>query len=394
MERVTPGSTTQVETSEEMFDRHMKRRGGRFNREPVDPAYFTDMMFQAERKLAEQFLLMARKLGSDIHFDFVQNNLLNAVAFSDSQTGREFIGMNAATVFMLRQIFYVLLCQPTILPQVGDPSKEIQSEGPFLAATELELGENEFRFPNDDQRAIFATTLAQLSFWHLIAHEHAHHSHGHVSFLNSRLGEQFLFEINESASPSDPDYILMRQTLEYDADCAAVQQSLRTVLETSKGHASGALDGRWDNAYAGQEIGLYSWGFAITILFRLMGRDERFDQDIKSAYHPPPQMRQAISLITANHVLGVWGYKELQERFTLICYKAQLDAEDGFAAITGIPRNKDLLRKTFDNLALESTSYLATLNQKWADLYPELRRHARVSIHDPSTDGDLGAPSV
>ena len=86
-----------TETPQQTFDRLMKHKGGRFNTEPVDPAFFTDMMFEAERTLAVQFLTsMKEKAASDIHFDYVQSNDLNAVAFIDPANGREFIGVSHA----------------------------------------------------------------------------------------------------------------------------------------------------------------------------------------------------------------------------------------------------------------------------------------------------------
>jgi hypothetical protein len=64
-----------------------------------------------------------RKMPS-IHFDFIDEATVNAIACFDPESGVGFIGFNVGTIFLAYDLFYRMLSHPQIISQLGNSTVE------------------------------------------------------------------------------------------------------------------------------------------------------------------------------------------------------------------------------------------------------------------------------
>ena len=151
-----------------------------------------------------------------IHFDWIENEEINACAFP--HRGKYFIGVNAGTSVYFHSLFSRLLSHPRILPHIGNAANEDESRVP---PTPLRIGKGELVasnflpvIPKDPDRRYVYEYLNRTAFKFLIGHEITHLIHGHIAYIEDRLGHRGIRELGWKKG--DPQPPLLRQTLEMD----------------------------------------------------------------------------------------------------------------------------------------------------------------------------------
>ncbi len=122
-EAVSPMEDAEQPQDAEIFRRETVALGCPFRRDlapaPVKAGY------DAVAERARDLIACARRAVDGlppIHFDFILNPTINAVAFRASN--RYFIGINTGTLFMLRMVISRMLSDPRAFPSIGDPSRK------------------------------------------------------------------------------------------------------------------------------------------------------------------------------------------------------------------------------------------------------------------------------
>lgn len=163
------------------------------------------------------------------HFDLVANEHLNAAATRQGST--YLIGLNVGTIMNLEAFFSLLLSHPRVLPEIGQPSREVPWIA-SLAACDWRLpwasaltgatlrGQPPESFPIDGVRKVYAHRLAILATDFVFFHELGHLANGHLEYLEAEGKPVGMKELaHGDLSLKDA---LDQQALEINADSHAV----------------------------------------------------------------------------------------------------------------------------------------------------------------------------
>ena len=271
----------------EIFRRETAALGGPIPRDslpaPVKAAY--DEV--AER--AEDLIACARGALDrlpPIHFDFIHNAAINAVAFRAD--GRYFIGINTGTLFMLRMVIGRMLADPRAFPSIGDPSEEVGDLKPmqdYRPNADAILRTNRLLKPRNAIRRAYADALEEQALMFFIGHEIAHISRGHVDYLLETRRTPQLSEFGAK----DETLRLERQSLELDADRCSVQSRIGSLWVTQQ--QPNYTGPPWAPGDNGPRHLMRLWSVALSILFQLFG-DVRFSgSELSEANYPPLPIR-------------------------------------------------------------------------------------------------------
>jgi hypothetical protein len=210
----------------ETFERIVvaKRYGFRFDTNTLRPEQGVRTTLQRCKRNAEKWFQAVReqhcpRMGP-VHFDYVENTNVNAVAFEAD--GHEFVGIWIGTVLTIHIFLGCLLANQHLLPSIGAVSEEVEFEPEGSDVAWLT------RIPKDPARRSYAHLLSEIAVEFLFRHELAHLMNGHVRLLNKWTGTNFLVEFDEHRCQAISN--LGWQTLEMDADSFAVGQGIATVL--------------------------------------------------------------------------------------------------------------------------------------------------------------------
>ncbi|MFH2066494.1 MAG: hypothetical protein ABIK15_14945 [Pseudomonadota bacterium] len=324
----------------EIFDREMKALGGRFQLSHNFPQYqmYKDIADNLIRTVIE---IPTTKKMIPVQFDWICNPKINAVAFIKKY---HFIGVTEGALLILIDIFSRMFAHPEILPQIGN--SKVESLPPLLnkiPSDVRELNENgayKLYLPIDPVRRSYSKILINIAFNFLIAHEMAHLRNGHVDLIRSLSS----YSIIEEISGKTPNNIssLTYQTLEMDADCSAVSISLSYAVSFQKEkklnslipNVKDVLGIALNCAFGSPHNLLYTFGFALNVLFRLFGEDY-WDMDKISEYsHTPAPCRRVGVSATITEILKKKTLGLTPEQWEDISQYVFIDAEKSIDLIT------------------------------------------------------------
>jgi hypothetical protein len=268
-----------------------------------------------------------------IHFDFVFNGDINAIAFKSD--GRYFIGLNTGTIYMLELVFMRMLADSRLFPSIGNRSEEANDLPPLTgyvpqAQQMYEAGVIPSP-PKTKPRLSYAIHLFNHALHFLVGHEIAHITLGHVDYLQSKTGTALIAEMNWNQT--DAEGLIERQSLEAQADTRSVFSSIASIK------LAYATPNRevppWASSPLTVERMIFDWAFAMNSLFRLFG-DSRFNSsELATTAYPPLPMRRAIA--TAMACLSViWWDQGLKDKASKALNMAMHYTEGAFSMILGI----------------------------------------------------------
>lgn len=145
-----------------------------------------------------------------------------------------FVLVNSGAFAACEEVFLRLLCDPGVLPWVGDAAGEDAARAfPPIAASvkgrgRVYTGASAEDLPRDPVRTLAALWLARAALDFVTFHEVRHVVAGHVGY-NERYGLGVLAEVG--GPPVAPEFALARQAMEMDADAIGVSGVLRTHLD-------------------------------------------------------------------------------------------------------------------------------------------------------------------
>jgi hypothetical protein len=356
------------------FDAYVKHRGGRLEPSVFTPEvqkFFSEVEGRANGLIKRHVALIPRTTPKAVHFDFISNNRINAVAFSENL---DFIGINGGSVIVLMHIFQKMLSHPGVLPWIGNSALETEPLNPWGVLPknidELVSADSMLHFPKDVARSIYSNVLTSMAFDFLVTHELEHLKNGHVDLLKNMLAMNFIEEAVGYA-PSE-NHGLTLQTLEMDADAAAMQWILRHSLEFTDSMTSiqdpevkewGAI------AYASHDSAVFALGFSIYTFFRLFDEHQWDVDSLESRSHPPLFLRYWMmsSLIPA--LAQKWKLEARTDAFLTAWVNAMVAAEKACALIVGGRPVWDGMHSAREP---KSQAHMFRLLEHWKILRPQL----------------------
>ncbi|MDH4162533.1 MAG: hypothetical protein OEW15_07565 [Nitrospirota bacterium] len=313
------------------FHDAMRLYGGRLNHEHLEESGIT--LIEAYRTRAERLIASARRDHPRlpaIHFDYVNNNSLNAYAFKWG--GDYFIGITWGAFTILRLLFMRMLADKNALLTIGDPNREGNNLLPLdkmiTIGPSVQLpstGRLVVGAPQDPTRLQFAVTAFETAFSFLIRHEITHILHGHLSHPLVASTEALLPEFGwqpKTASASST-----RQVLEYDADRYASIGLAKSFMS----HISTAQNNSIDHRAFMTEtfVGIGS-------MFRLFGDASASGLDLGTLPYPPVRYRQYISMTGFCDYLNMAANKTLFELSQAVFTESFAAIENAFPNFTKV----------------------------------------------------------
>lgn len=324
-----------MNTDQELFESAMATTGGALCENKLEERariFYADASERA-RDLIKSAREAIPKL-PPIHFDFVANGQINAVAFGSE--GRYFIGLHSGTLFMLRLVIGRMLSDPDILQQIGQSSIENRDLGQieaYVPNADVVAKTCPILAPNDTVRAVYADFLTDQALMFIVGHEIAHISLGHVDYLREEYGLVKAHEIAPT-KPASEKAKFERQCLELHADQRSILsrvQSLRDHLEAPD------VTLPWVKVLAPDCL-VRSWSPSIGIVFRLFG-DMRFThaQIARTSYPPIGVRRQFNEAAAVWAAQRQWGGNTRLSMLNAVTF-GRMDTDLAFEKIFGEPK--------------------------------------------------------
>jgi hypothetical protein len=361
-------------TPEDIFDQRTKRLGGRFPR-AAEPDQVTAVLRDIQDRAQDLISAARRDLPAlpEIHFDFILNSQVNAVAFKES--GRYFIGFNAGTLALLRQLIGRLLADGRIFPDIGNAGGERSDLEPLAVLAPdamVMLREAGLLRPADPVRQQYAEFLEDQATMFLVGHELVHIVHGHVDYLNAKRQMQITTELE----PSPGSHLIERQALEQDADTRSIFSRIDSLRFTFAN--PNRVIARWRPDAAHPLDLLRDWAISVNLIFRLFG-DIRFNGvPLDAMPYPPMALRRAMcdamALAAFQQTFGAEYAQPARDALLL----ARHDTDLAFATLLGTEMTSEAISpeyaRTIDTHAERLIAYFMD------ELVPELRPFAHVGL--------------
>jgi hypothetical protein len=303
MRALLGGPASRVMQDAELFDRCMRERGGRLSREIISPDRWAKN-YGLITSWAEELIASARKLCPDlphIHFDFVRNQTINALAFKAE--GRYFIAFHTGTRYMLELIFFRMLSDTRLFDFIPSSAGEESNLPPFkysVFAEEMYQAGIRPIPPKTKERRGYAERLLHHAFLFLIGHELAHIILGHIDLISNN-GTGVLSEL-EWNLPNQKD-LIERQAMEADAD----MRSVYSAIHSSKlmHEASMPEESEWIATRRSVTDLLFDRSFAMNTVFRIFGDLLVEESDLSILSYPPGPLRRFMATFFAHMVVSL-----------------------------------------------------------------------------------------
>lgn len=359
------------------FDAILEERGKqRFQCE--EGSVSTLLLDQARTRLAGR-VAIGRNAGAPMQLEIGMVEDLSFNAWASTKDGVDVIAINGGVYPTLVGVFRALSHVRTFFPHVGDVNVvEEPGPSPFLASDAAQRALlADFPAHPDPEREELARRLASLAMVAIVEHEFAHICNGHVDWVREQSGERHIVEMaSGSRSNIDP---LDRQTLEWDADCAAVQDVLQAALEPEVATVDGIRT--WHvsdtNRLGTREDGVRATIAALFVTHAFYAsEDDIFGLADAERTHPNPSVRLHAVVRTAAHVLHfrTGSEDEAEIKGCVTAAIAVLKAWDAiFPVQGGVKRHPYASQSVIDAYTAAITIY----KERWARMHPALDRLKR-----------------
>jgi hypothetical protein len=301
-----------------------------------------------------------------IHFGFIHNGEINAVAFrSDEQY---FIGIYTGLLYMLRLVIGRMLADARTFPSIGDPSEEVGDLGPiadYVPHADVMNTLNTLYIPRNAVRRAYAEYIQDQAVMFFVGHEIAHISRGHVDYLSQNRGIPQSRELSDFGA-EDAELRLERQCLEQDADRRSIISridSLRVTQQNPK-HAGPP----WAVGDKSPGPMIRAWNVSLSILFRLFG-DVRFSpSELSRANYPPLSLRRLYAEVVGKWQIETAWDNSLHAVATAAFNVSRIEAEEAFAIILGKPMSMDGFK---DAMSPTGVEHAMRLQDYWNSIMVE-----------------------
>jgi hypothetical protein len=318
---------------------------------------------------------------SPIHFDFIEEPNVNAYAFKDG--GKYFIGINAGAVLMLHLVIDYIFASNQTFPSIGN----VQAERDTLPAVNWSNVNAANLFYEgvrpigaiSNARVMLGKMIADQALMFLVGHEIAHITRGHVDFLSSVMGIDY---VSEKQMPQLEDDRLVRQAIEADADRRSVYARCYSMHLAATQNAN--TTPIWsETPLTEQEFQYYSL-FATNVIFRLFG-DRQFSlDDLDEQWYPPLAIRRRMAMDYAENLMQSNWPPNSDDQIREAVLGSVKACEVSFTAI-GAEAAKGGFAQAF---TLESAEHIRKIGRTYQHIVPRLQSFAVESLtRDDPIDG-------
>lgn len=348
-------------TNSEIFDHATAAFGGRFRREDA-PERARNTYLDIQDRAQDLISAVRRDLPKlpDIHFDFILNGHINALAFKTS--GRYFVGFNTGTVYMLRHVIGRMLSDARLFGHIGDPTAERNDLRPlvdYAPDADLMHAQEDLLTPRDPVRGAFADFVQDQAIMFLVGHELVHIVHGHVDYLNVKRQQRVTAELGAFEGWSNEER-LERQALEQDADRRSIFSRIDSLRFTFENPKRKAVPWRPDTKHP-VEL-LVDWALSVHVLFRLFG-DIRFSLTrLADTPYPPLPLRRVMCEAAAFWAVGSIFGSEWQPQAREALQRARNETELAFSVLLGEEPSPAGLEPA---LSKEAAAHATGLHRYW-----------------------------
>jgi hypothetical protein len=301
-------------------------------------SFFTDLLDSANAMMDGLRLHMsARWAARPLHVGFTNSDEVNAFATKGKYA--EYIFITIGAVCKVCGTMYGMLSTPVFLPAIGNPGldempNEPLADGfpplPLLRTDQCEQPVS-FYLPLDQTRATFAMHLSSTALQFLLMHEIGHVVAGHLE-LRERQGCGPTISEFGTAGTQDAR-TPPRHVLECDADAFAAHTESFLDLHPNTDRLWTEVF-RW-SAVPGRSAGFIAYATAISILFRMLGRNGYAPGSLNPATHPPPAVRSCLA-ISRSMSLAVIAGRFAMDEFSHLCGESVFHVEETWASL-GLP---------------------------------------------------------
>ncbi|MBT1699273.1 hypothetical protein KK083_20415 [Fulvivirgaceae bacterium PWU4] len=261
-------------------------------------------------------------------------------AFAFKYAGNYFINISDGTNHILHELYNRLLSNPTILPQLGDISKEVAVDNPikgyFLnAQTMIEEANRRggMYWPQDEVRRGYATFLTNLALNWIFEHELAHITNGHVDYEIANHG---VYRIQENGTVGlQSQHLLDRQTMEMDADGMAFGNCCGVLIRATMNPQIKDRNEFTQMIFGNVYNLLANFYFTLLTLFRLFGDGDFRNMVAGTSTHPEAPHRALMLFKTFETMAELMNRK----------YNANLDLDQLLKSCIGALRAGDIAYK-------------------------------------------------
>lgn len=305
-----------------------------------------------------------------IVFDFVDSDFANAFAYSDGN--RFFVGVEAGMVPLLIDMFYRLMSEPSVLKEVGDPSREEAGRHVYpiykrRSHLEAEWAKRRITLadvaPRDPVRKHVAETMANWATLFFIQHEFRHLIAGHRDYLN------------ECKAAGDDQPTLTNQAIELDADTFASAYAIRSML--MKVDNPEKWDPHWRVAFPNHRLGLTIYFVSAYATLRMDSQKQLNRSQWEYDAYPPERVRALLMFDRVLHFFFDWKREDMVPHYFPATGRAVADVERGFSLITGQPKDWSEMAEAIGE---HVHKHRLTLAETWNDMIPELDKHSFVEL--------------
>lgn len=362
------------------FDEFTARFGARLS----ESTFATISGITTFRKISKNEIERCTRQGRPMKLEaaYIKNAAFNA--FAANHKGTDIIAINSAIPESLRTIMFALMRDKEVAPEIGDAAGE---EPVLFDRDKGSRGEKApLSPPKDHNRLMLAFDLAGIAELIIIQHEFAHLRNGHVDWLANRFGLQLIDEINMAGASGLSGLDL--QTLEWDADCGAVQQVL--ALTTSATNMTRS-DGRIvaipseENYFGSIDMALRRLSFATYVCYRLFSDRPVASsiEEVLESSHPPARIRMSYN---ATFMLTLLEYAGLERQ----SYRHSVGAGVQEAELAWSRAFQEEPLNVFSPEIIGIGSELmAMMEKRWRTLRGELEPFTRSGILAPVDPNDL-----
>ena len=286
------------------INKEIKQRGGILLERPdLHENYISTIENFEERGQQSCDIIVSQKTTiKEIRFKIIDNNQVGA--FATGFQGIYFIGIYKGAISTLLMLFDRVLADSNHLSYLGDIS--LCTDGlpliPHIGFNYEHAVDHVpiFYPPKCPIRFHYARHLCRLCVDLLTAHELTHIIHGHCDYSFYIYQKSFVADVFEQEDSTKED-LLLRKTLEMDADSNATEILLSSELDRSLGRNKMPAEYlRW--LYERPGMVLMQHAYISSILFRLFGDDRLTNNSFMRSKYPAPRLRSVISLLRTSRI--------------------------------------------------------------------------------------------
>jgi hypothetical protein len=323
--------------------------------------------------------------------DYTDGKDLNAAAFACTKEGVLGIAIPYAAPLIIDITMLRLLSHPQVMPDVGDPGKELVGRQIFPLHTNIDKmttltrGHNllfDDVLPKDKTRQEVAQCLGKIAMDFLIAHEFRHVQAGHVEWGATQFNRpNIITELKYGASAPSAMPGMKSQALEADADFFAIVQTLQSYFNDSRYPEE--ISPGWHLVMKNTSTVKFLVMFAVGVLFRLFGDDNPNFLDWRKHDHPPYRIRWRLVRNAASQLIDVMTPDGVDN--SLEARMKELGAVEGAVAqITGEEWKVDGLNIANGQIGRD---YIAELTKVWnEEVRLALQHYSYIDLSPPKNE--------